>query len=51
MALDAEKEPTLRQAFHDLRELKVDVAYPFLQDVLRDYRHQYLSVDELRQIV
>lgn len=51
VALDAEKEPTLRQAFHDLRELKVDVAYPFLLDAYRDYRHQHLSVDELRQIV
>ncbi|NDP63046.1 DUF262 domain-containing protein [Polaromonas sp.] len=51
IALDAEKEPALRQAFHDLRELKVDVAYPFLLDAYRDYRHQHLSVDELRQIV
>jgi uncharacterized protein with ParB-like and HNH nuclease domain/predicted transport protein len=51
MALDAEKEPALRQAFHDLRELKVDVAYPFLLDAYRDYQHQHLAVDELRQIV
>ena len=37
MALGAEPNPKLREAFHDLRELKVDVAYPFLLELYRDY--------------
>jgi uncharacterized protein with ParB-like and HNH nuclease domain/predicted transport protein len=37
MALNAETEPDLKLAFHDLRELKVDVAYPFLLELYRDY--------------
>src|SRR5260221_12548381 len=37
MALDAETDPDLKVAFHDLRELKVDVAYPFLLELYRDY--------------
>ncbi|MEO8361265.1 MAG: DUF262 and DUF1524 domain-containing protein [Vicinamibacteria bacterium] len=37
MALGKETEPELSRAFHDLRELKVDVAYPFLLDMYRDY--------------
>ena len=51
MALDGEKEPALKQAFHDLRELKVDVAYPFLLDAYHDYQHQRLAADELHRIV
>lgn len=37
MALGAEKDPELKLAFHDLRELKVDVAYPFLLELYHDY--------------
>lgn len=37
MALGKETDPELSRAFHDLRELKVDVAYPFLLDMYRDY--------------
>ncbi len=37
MALGAETEAELKLAFHDLRELKVDVAYPFLLELYRDY--------------
>ena len=37
MALGAEPNPELKLAFHDLRELKVDVAYPFLLELYRDY--------------
>ena len=51
MALGSEQEPSLKQAFHDLRELKVDVAYPFLLDAYHDYKQQRLSADELVQIV
>jgi len=51
MALGAETEAPLRQAFHDLRELKVDVAYPFLLDAYHDYKQGRLSADELLSIV
>lgn len=37
MALGKESDPELRRAFHDLRELKVDVAYPFLLELYQDY--------------
>jgi len=42
MALGAEPEPDLNLAFHDLRELRVDVAYPFLLELYRDYAAQVL---------
>lgn len=37
MALGEEKDPDLKLAFQDLRELKVDVAYPFLLELYHDY--------------
>lgn len=51
MALGAETDPQLKQAFQDLRELKVDVAYPFLLDVYHDYKQARLSRDEVLHIV
>lgn len=43
MALGAEIRPSLRDAFHDLRELKVDVAYPFLLELYDDCAQGVLS--------
>ena len=37
MALGAENDHDLKLAFHDLRELKVDVAYPLLLELYDDY--------------
>ncbi len=37
MALGAETDAELKLAFHDLRELRVEVAYPFLLELYRDY--------------
>ena len=51
MALGSESDSALKQAFHDLRELKVDVAYPFLLDVYHDHRQGRLSTQEVLQIV
>lgn len=51
MTLGTEKEPALKQAFHDLRELKVDVAYPFLLDVYHDYSQGRLTAEEVLHIV
>lgn len=46
MTLDAETDPDLRQAFHDLRDLKVDVAYPFLLELYHDYAMNVLSKED-----
>lgn len=51
LALNAEMDASLKQAFHDLRELKVDVAYPFLLDVYHDYRQGRLTTEEVLSIV
>jgi predicted transport protein len=51
MALGNEKDVTLSQAFHDLRELKVDVAYPFLLELYHDYANDALSADDFAATV
>lgn len=43
IALGAEPNSDLRVAFQDLRELKVDVAYPFLMELYHDYAAGILS--------
>ncbi len=51
MALGKESDKDLAVAFQDLRELKVDVAYPFLLALYHDYRGEKLShVDFLHAI-
>jgi uncharacterized protein with ParB-like and HNH nuclease domain/predicted transport protein len=51
MALDAENDTDLKMAFRDLRELKVDVAFPFLLEIYNDYDKQIISKDDLLKIV
>ena len=51
MALDKESNTSLAGAFHDLRELKVDVAYPFLLELYHDYTKNLLSAEDLEQVV
>nr|WP_090344923.1 DUF262 and DUF1524 domain-containing protein [Mycolicibacterium malmesburyense]CRL76808.1 hypothetical protein CPGR_04098 [Mycolicibacterium malmesburyense] len=46
MALGAETDAELGAAFHDLRELKVDVAYPLLLELYQDYASGVLSKPE-----
>ena len=46
MALDQEEERELAAAFQDLRELRVDVAYPFLLELYHDYDSERLSVKD-----
>ena len=43
MALGKEADRALAEAFQDLRELKVDVAYPLLLEMYQDYATQLLS--------
>jgi uncharacterized protein with ParB-like and HNH nuclease domain len=47
MALGSESDAELKAAFHDLRELKVDVAFPFLLELYGDYADQRLTKAEL----
>lgn len=46
MALGTETDPGLKLAFHDLRELRVDVAYPFLLELYHDYATGVLSRED-----
>ncbi|KKG09663.1 DUF262 domain-containing protein [Methanosarcina sp. 2.H.A.1B.4] len=46
MALGKETDTDLKFAFHDLRELRVDVAYPFLLELYHDYAAEMLSKEE-----
>jgi len=48
---DSEPDKLLRRAFHDLRQLKVEVAYPFLLELYRDYKNEILSKDEFEKAV
>lgn len=51
MALGKEPGKALAEAFHDLRELKVDVAYPFLLELYHDYKAGTFSRDDLLEAV
>lgn len=51
MALGAETDTELKLAFHDLRELKVDVAYPFLLELYHDYTTGTLPKPEFAEAV
>jgi len=51
IALGEEADPDLKRVFHDLRELKVDVAYPFLLELYDDYIKENISKNELIQVV
>ncbi len=51
MALGKEDDKELAAAFRDLRELKVDVAWPFLLELYDDYRAGLLSKDDFLQAV
>ncbi len=49
--LRQEQNPKLSLAFRDLRELRVDVAYPFLLELYTDYRDKKLSGEDFHEIV
>jgi len=51
MALDKESNKELAEAFRDLREMKVDVAYPFLLELYHDYAQKVLPREALLQAV
>ncbi len=47
VALGQEIDPQLKEAFHDLRELKVNVVTPLLLELYGDHQADLLSRDEL----
>ena len=51
MALGNEKEPRLAVAFRDLRELRVDVAYPLLLELYTDYAKENFLLDDFVEAV
>lgn len=51
MALGLEKDPELSKAFGDLRDLKVDVAYPFLLQLYADHAAGELSKPDFLAIL
>lgn len=46
IALNKETDPELKNAFQDLRELKVDVAVPFLLELYDDYKEELLPRED-----
>lgn len=51
MALGSEKDPDLKMAFQDIRELRYDVAYPLFLEMYRDYVEAKLPKAALLQAV
>lgn len=51
LALGRETNKELEIAFQDLREMKVDVAYPFLMEVYHDYESGIVSVADFVAII
>jgi uncharacterized protein with ParB-like and HNH nuclease domain/predicted transport protein len=51
MSLGREKDPELKRAFQDLKDFKVDVAYPFLLEVYSDFKSDQISKSEFVEIV
>jgi uncharacterized protein with ParB-like and HNH nuclease domain/predicted transport protein len=51
IALRAEPDACLGAAFRDLRELKVDVAYPLLLELYHDYSVDLLSAEEFERAI
>lgn len=51
MSLGRENNATLAGVFHDLRELKVDVAYPFLLELYEDYAKGQLNATDFAAAV
>lgn len=47
IALDSEADPALKDVFHDIRELRVEVAYPFLLQLYDDFSGDVLSKTDL----
>jgi len=51
MSLGNEKDVALKKVFQDLKDFKVEVAYPFLLEVYGDYKTGLVSKNEFIEIV
>lgn len=51
MALDKDQDKELKEAFSDLRELKVDVSYPLLLELYNDHKIGILSKNDFIEII
>ena len=51
LAFDRAEEPKLREAIADLSQLKIDVAYPFLLEVLDDRGQGTIGEEELVRVI
>jgi len=51
MALSGEPDKALDEVFRDLRDLRVDVAYPLLLELYNDYTNEVLAREELLDAV
>ena len=51
IALEKEQSLKLKQAFVDLNELKVDVAYPFLLNIYNDFEDKIIDEKEFLEIL
>ncbi|MBM3206629.1 MAG: DUF262 domain-containing protein [Candidatus Staskawiczbacteria bacterium] len=51
VALDKEPDNEIKEAFLDINELKVDVSYPFILSIYKDYVNEKISKDELIKIL
>jgi uncharacterized protein with ParB-like and HNH nuclease domain/predicted transport protein len=51
MSLGKEQDPALNRAFMDLKDFKVDVAYPFLLEVYGDYKSEQLNKSDFIEII
>ena len=48
---EKEQDPDLLDMFHDINELRVEVAFPFLLEVYDDYKQGLLLRDDFKQIL
>ena len=51
MALEKETDPEIKTAIHDINELKVDVAYPFLLEAYDDYENKRIGKDDFLKAI
>lgn len=51
IALGKEPDAILAAAFHDIRDLRADVSYPFLMEVYRDFQRHMILKDEFVEII
>lgn len=49
--LGKEKDKNLSEPFHDIRELRADVCYPFLMEIYHDYQNGLITQSEFIEVV